>query len=80
MWLKKLNDLLRLYIDLYIGFPSSEEGELFVIDSHCFSALIEGLASPCPCVAKNPWKVESLTKVFCLFILVLLTEYNDYNY
>ena len=61
---KKWNELLRLYIDVYIGFPSSKEGELFVAVSHCFSALIEGLASPCPCVARNLGKSNLLLKYF----------------
>ena len=71
---KKWNELLRLYIDVYISLPSSKEGELFVPESRYFSALIDGLPSPCHSVARNPWIVESHTKVLYLFILVLLTQ------
>lgn len=69
-----------MYLGMYVGLSSYEEGELFVTEGHCFSALIEGLASPCPsCVARNPWRVESLTKVrLQISIICIYVRMNNY--
>lgn len=41
-----------------------EDQALFVTERCCFSDLVEGLSSPCPCgLTTKPWAVESVMQV-----------------
>ena len=56
--------LLLLILGMYTDGVSSEEQSLFIIERHCFSDLVEGLSTQCPCGKTSaPWVLESVVQV-----------------
>ena len=52
---------------MYTDGASPEEQSFFVTERHCFSDLVEGLATQCPCgMVKAPWVLESVVQVSTL--------------
>ena len=51
-------------MEVYISDELCEDQALFVTERCCFSDLVEGLSSPCPCgLTIKPWALESVTQV-----------------
>ncbi len=49
---------------VYIGNEYPEEEGMFITERHCFSDLLEGVTSPCPCgMTHKAWMLESLKQV-----------------
>lgn len=49
---------------MYTDGASSEEQSFFVTERNCFSDLVEGLGTPCPCgMMRAPWVLESVVQV-----------------
>ena len=56
----------ELIIGIYKDETPSPENQcaLFITEKHCFSELVTGLATPCPCgVTRNSWKLENVVQV-----------------
>lgn len=52
------------HIGVYVRDEHHEDQALFVTERCCFSDLVEGLSSPCPCgLTTKPWAVESVMQV-----------------
>ncbi|XP_064401110.1 uncharacterized protein LOC135347149 [Halichondria panicea] len=42
---------------------TSDGQQLFATEYHCFTDLVKGLATPCPCgVTRSPWEVQSIVQ------------------
>ena len=55
------------HIGVYVSDEHQEDQALFVTEECCFSDLVEGLCSPCPCgLTIKPWAVESIKQVTIL--------------
>ena len=55
------------HIGGYVSDEHQEDQALFVTEECCFSDLVEGLSSPCPCgLTIKPWAVESIKQVTIL--------------
>ena len=51
------------HIGVYISYEYREDQAMFVTERCCFSYLVEGLSSPCPCgLMIKPWALESVTQ------------------
>ena len=56
--------LTVLFIGIYTGNTNQEEEAAFLTERFCFSDLLEGLKSPCPCgISNNAWVLSSLLQV-----------------
>ena len=56
----------ELIIGIYKDKTPSPDNQcaLFITEKHCFSELVTGLATPCPCgVTRNSWKLENVVQV-----------------
>ena len=52
------------HIGVYISDEHCEDQALFVTERCCFSDLVEGLSSPCPCgLTVKPWALEAVMQV-----------------
>lgn len=52
------------HIGVYISDEHPEDQALFVTERCCFTDLVEGLSSPCPCgLTIRPWALESVMQV-----------------
>ena len=49
---------------MYVGDKSPDEQGMFVAEKHCFTDLLEGLTSACPCgMTTKAWMLESVVQV-----------------
>ena len=66
------------HIGVYISDEHPEDQALFVTERCCFSDLVEGLSSPCPCgLTIKPWALESVMQVsknnyYCIVELLVM--------
>ena len=49
---------------VYNGNGSKSDESMFIAEQHCFSDLLEGLTSSCPCgMTRKAWMLESVVQV-----------------
>lgn len=49
---------------VYNGNESPKDESMFIAEEHCFSDLLEGLTSSCPCgMTRRAWMLESVVQV-----------------
>ena len=49
---------------MYTSDATPDEQSMFITEKHCFSDLVSGLATPCPCgMTRAPWTLESVVQV-----------------
>lgn len=49
---------------MYNGNESSTDEGMFLVEEHCFSDLLEGIATSCPCgMTRKAWMLESVVQV-----------------
>ena len=61
------------HVGVYISDKHPEDQALFVTERCCFSDLVEGLSSPCPCgLTIKPWALESVMQVRMVIVVVEL--------
>ena len=62
------------HIGVYISDDHPEDQALFVSERCCFSDLVEGLSSPCPCgLTMKPWAPESFIQVRILIFFPIIS-------
>ena len=49
---------------MYVDAGSPSDQSMFITERHCFSDLVSGLSSPCPCgMTRAPWTLEQCVQV-----------------
>lgn len=71
---------INYFVGVYVGDNSPEDQSLFVTERCCFSDLLDGLSSLCPCgMTIMPWALESVIQVGMVDIHIQQLRHNCTN-